>query len=138
VTYDPPKAVASVIPPQYEFRGRSVENGIEYFSLYNLETKKAFWAGMSGGGELRVQAYDPAGGLVLADRSGRTIRLALKDTRTTGGGIPLRPGTALAAAPANGAPLARAVSHSATESQRLEQVADQIRARRAQRKQTAG
>jgi len=113
-----------------------VENGQEYFSLYNLESKKAQWVSRADGGDLRVQGYDPVAGLELADQTGRTIRLALKAGNSTGGGIRLRPGTALAATPAG--PMPVAVPASASESQRLEQVAEQIRARRTQRQQQTG
>jgi len=136
VAYQPPVPPPPEPPPPYEFRGRSVENGVEYFSLYNLETKKAFWVGRTGGGNLRVQEYNPANGLVLADHSGRIIRLDLKKSAPGSGGLRLRAGTALASASSRQSIPVMAVPVNASESSRLEQVAEQIRARRAQRLQT--
>lgn len=117
-------------PPAYEFRGRSIEGEVEYFSIYNLETKKAAWITRSSG-ELQVANYDPRDGLVLTDISGKTIRLPLKSTAA-------RIMSAVAVAPApvavpNGASVAEAASVSAVEASQSDQIPDEVRARRAQR-----
>lgn len=133
----PPAPPPPEPPPRYEFRGRSVENGVEYFTLYNLDTKKAFWISRTGG-DLKVKEFSAPAGLVLVDQAGKTIRLALKSTQPSRGGSWLKAGTAVAAtAPANAASPPVATALPATETQRLEQVADEIRARRTQRQQQA-
>ncbi len=124
-------------PPVLEFRGRSVENGVEHFSLYNLETKKAFWTSRSGNGELRVQDFNPEDGLVLIDRTGKTVRLALKMAAPIRADALSGHNTALASASIPVAAPASAAPVSAPEAQRLEQVAEQIRVRRAERQRQA-
>jgi hypothetical protein len=127
-----PKPATPEPPPAYEFRGRSVEGGQEYFSLYDLNAKRAYWVSRAGGGELNVKDYGPAG-LVLIDQAGKTIRLALKQAQPSRAGTPRLQALASTAILANPAPPAAAPS--ASETQRLEQVAGEIRARRAQRQQ---
>jgi hypothetical protein len=135
----PPKPPPPEAPPVYEFRGRSVENGVEYFSLYDLNAKTAFW--VSGqDGDLRVVAFKAGTGLELTDRAGQTIRLALKDGKPArGGSVRARATVGLASTVAAvGEPAVAAVAISPAESQRLEGVASQVRARRAQRQQQPG
>lgn len=120
-------------PPPYEFRGRSVENGAEYFSLYNLETKKAVWVSR-GRGDLKVEAYDPQTGLVVIDQAGRTLRLALKQPPALRGGAPLAPVAAVAGLTSAPTPSPAVIPMAVSEAQRLERLAGEIQARRAQRR----
>lgn len=130
----PAKTVAPEPPPAYEFRGRSVENGVEYFSLFNLETKKALWVTRKGG-ELKVKDYSITSGLELVDPSGRNIRLALKQASPSRGGFSAAVAAPAVTAPIKAMPSPPAAAASASEVQRLEQLAGEIRARRAQRQQ---
>lgn len=139
VPYEPPKLPPPEPPPPYEFRGVSVENGVQYFSLYNLETKKAVWVtdGRNNSG-LQAQSYDRASGVVLADERGRSFRLALKEAKPINSIVSrLRSDTAVAAATTRSTPLPQMMPAGVSESGRLDQVAEQIRNRRAQRLQAA-
>lgn len=137
--YAPEKPVAVEVaqpPPPYEFRGVSVEKGVRYYSLLNLETKKSVWiseAGVYNG--MRVQSLD-ASILVLAQASGKTIRLPLKELRSGAGGQQTVAAIAYIAPVRQEAVAAPALA--APEAQRLEELAEQIRQRRAERLASRG
>ena len=133
VPYAPPPPPPPEPPTPYEFRGRSVENGVEYFSLYNQETKKAEWVSRTSR-DLNVKSYSVAAGLVLTDQAGRTIRLALKAAQPMQGSPTMHPVATLAAAASK--PAAPPAVDSADPG-RLRQVAAELQARRQLRQRVA-
>lgn len=147
VPYESPASAASAKPPPYELRGVSVERGIQHYSLYNLETKKAVWlsAAESRAG-LRVKGYE-AGQLTVMDASGAEFRLERKGGGAMDRGRDVGPAAAasgavaaLAMVPTSRPVLAEAAPAPIPEAEirRLEPVTEQIRLRRAQRKAAAG
>lgn len=97
--------------PTVEFRGRSVEHGVEYFSLYDTTTKKARWVKRDGQvGSLRVRERDPQGALLLVNAAGKITRLTLKEAKFAGTAsvVTRSAPPALASATLSSAPLAEA------------------------------
>jgi hypothetical protein len=134
-TEKPPPIVEPAPPPQYEFRGMMVEDGVRYFSIHDLSTKRSAWVRLKEPtGSFQLTDFDPGRNTLTVAAAGRTARLDMKQAV-------IKPGqaiTALArATPAGSGPTfvaAPAILQSAqSETQHLEQVADLIRERREQR-----
>jgi hypothetical protein len=67
-------------PPPYELRGILVEDGVQYFSLHNLETKKSVWVRKDSPREgLNLTGYDEVNGVLALNFQGTPMHLTLKD-----------------------------------------------------------
>jgi len=139
VAYQPPAPSAEPAPPQLELRGVLVEGSATWFNVYNTETKESAW--VQRGDRMAnfvIKDYDPAKEALVMDYQQRPVSVALKQSK-----VQLSPGSARntttlaslgSASRASSPSVAAALP--ASESQRLEQVADQIRQRREARRKT--
>lgn len=119
-----------------EFRGTFVEGGERFFSLVDMSTRRAEWVGLNETDRpFVVRSFDPDSETISVDHQGRTLNLKLHSARI--GVLPQQP-VAQAGPPQPGnVNQAAANQPSATEAQRLAQVAEEIRRRRALRQQSA-
>ena len=139
VAHQPPAPPAEPAPPQLELRGVLVEGTATWFNVYNAETKESAWV-QSGDrmANFVIKDYDTAKEALVLDYQQRPVSVALKQSKVQLSPGSARNGTAMASL--GGA--SRAKPHSmapvlpASESQRLEQVAEQIRQRREARRKT--
>jgi len=73
-----PKTAMKVETP-LEFRGVLVEDGQQYFSLYEAASRYSRWVGLNeAGNPYTVQSYDDAKGTVKVEYQGHTLNLTLK------------------------------------------------------------
>lgn len=119
-----------------EFRGTFVDGGERFFSILDIGARRAEWVALNEGGHaFQVKSYDPGTETVVLDYQGRTMSLKLRTARITAMAVPPPP-AAGAQSPAPGPATATvAPAPSTTEAQRLAQVAEEIRRRRALRQQ---
>jgi hypothetical protein len=117
-----------------EFRGTFVDSGERFFSILDPATRRSEWVGLNEAGRpFIVKSYDAEREVVLVEFQGRTHDLKLHAARISAlPPMPAAPVAAQAAMPGNARP-AVAPSPSTTEAQRLAQVAEEIRRRRALR-----
>lgn len=122
-----------------EFRGTFVDRNERFFSLVDPSTRKAEWVGLNEAGRpFLVKSYDAERETISVEFQGRTLDLKLHSARV----VALAP-MPVAPAPQPGAPNAAnagaqarpAVAAGTSEAQRLAQVAEEIRRRRALRQQ---
>lgn len=115
-----------------EFRGTFVDAGERFFSIVDPATRRAEWVGLNEPGRsFVVRSYDPQRETVVVEHQGRTLDLKLPSARI--GALP-----AAAQAVAGQPPAARPAVNAGetrTDAQRLAQVAEEIRRRRALRQQ---
>lgn len=122
-----------------EFRGTFVDRGERFFSILDTGARRAEWVGLKEGGHaFQVKSYDPDNETVALDYQGRSLSLKLRTARVSAMAMPppqVTAGPQPVAGP--GAPGGPAVTPapSTTEAQRLAQVAEEIRRRRALRQQ---
>lgn len=126
-----------------EFRGTFVDRGERFFSILDTASRRAEWVGLRESGHAyAVKAYDPETETVTLDYQGRSLSLKLRTARVTAMALPPpqaagpQPGVAIATGLQAGPAVVPAPS--ATEAQRLAQVAEEIRRRRALRQQAQG
>lgn len=123
-----------------EFRGTFVERGERFFSILDTGSRRAEWVGMKESGHAyTVKSYDPDSETVTLDYQGRSLSLKLRTARITAMATPPptagpQPGMAISAGMASGGPTV-VPGPNTTEAQRLAQVAEEIRRRRALRQQ---
>lgn len=121
-----------------EFRGTFVDRGERFFSLADPATKKAEWVTLNESGHaFVVKSYDTDSETVTVDFQGRSLSLKLRTAKVTAMAMPT---PAVVPPPGQGAnpnqpPPPNVTPASATEAQRLAQVAEEIRRRRALRQQ---
>ena len=129
--------VAATNGASLEFRGTFVEGGERFFSLVDTSTRRAEWVGLNERDRpFVVRSFDPESETITVDHQGRTLNLKLHSARI--GVLPQQPvAQAGPPQPANGNNQPSANQPSATEAQRLAQVAEEIRRRRALRQQSA-
>lgn len=118
-----------------EFRGTFVDNGERFFSLLDPATRRSEWVGLNEAGRpFTVKNYDAERETIVVEYQGRSLDLKLHAAR-----ISVLP--PVAAAPTTmpagaNAPRPEVMpAPSTTEAQRLAQVAEEIRRRRALRQQ---
>ncbi len=120
-----------------EFRGTFVDGGERFFSLVDTASRRAEWVSLNEADRpYVVRSYDPDQETIAVEHQGRTLNLKLHAAKI--GALPPMQAAAQPAAP-SGAPgtPGQVASPSATEAQRLAQVAEEIRRRRALRQQSA-
>lgn len=120
-----------------EFRGVVEENGQQLFSIFDTATKRSRWVGLNdASGEMVVKSYNAEGNTISLEQNGRVLALTLKSGPRIVQNVPppmpsgMQPG-------ANGMPgqiMPNGVGKG-PEAQRLQQIAEEIRRRRALRQQ---
>lgn len=118
-----------------EFRGTFVDGGERFFSLVDTATRRSEWVSLNEADRpFVVRSFDPDSETITVDHQGRTLNLKLHAARV--GVLPQQP-VAQAGPPQPGTTGQPAANQpSATEAQRLAQVAEEIRRRRALRQQS--
>lgn len=112
-----------------EFRAVLEEDGKRFFSIYEASTRRSTWVEMSDPvNGFSVKAYDAAHDTVAVDFHGKSLSLPIKRAAPVAqtGLVPVP--VAAANQPAPGGP-------SAIDQQRLQQIQEEIRRRRALRQQ---
>jgi hypothetical protein len=113
-----------------EFRGTFLDGGERFFSVLDSSTRRAEWVGLNEPGRaFTVKAYNAEQESITVEFQGRPLELRLHSARIAA--APAAP--AVAAVPAVGPP--PQALPSTGEAQRLAQVAEEIRRRRALRQQ---
>ncbi len=120
---------ADETPVPLEFRGIASDESGTMFSVYDLTTNRGYWVreGESKGdsGAILVKSFDAAENQLVVEQGGRTLPLKLKRATVAGG------------PPSSHSPYANAgnrmAANSATDPQRLEAVAAEVRRRRVLR-----
>lgn len=132
---------APVAATPLEFRGTFVDRGQRFFSLADPSTKKAEWVTLNETGHaFLVKGYDSENETITVDFQGRSLSLKLRTAKITAMALPppqTQPGP-MPVPGQPGAPMVQPASPASTsEAQRLAQVAEEIRRRRALRQQAA-
>lgn len=121
-----------------EFRGTFVDRGERFFSLVDPATRKAEWVGLNEAGRpFVVKNYDAERETVAVEFQGRTLDLKLHSARVVAlAPQPVAPPPGTLPQPGNPGNQPRpALAAGTSEAQRLAQVAEEIRRRRALRQQ---
>ncbi len=131
----PTYASAAVNAP-LEFRGTFVASGERFFSILDTATRRAEWVGLNEAGQLfTVKRYDAANEAISVEFQGRSLELKLHSARVAS--LPVSaPPPVVNNAQSAGRPAAVGAP-TGTEAQRLAQVAEEIRRRRALRQQAS-
>lgn len=134
----PPPPPPEPPPPPLELRGVLVEKGVTWLNVYNGETKESAWVKKGERiGSFVVHGYDAAKDAALLESPQRKLAVALKQSKMQllAGSARNNKMMAFQAMPAaNPATTAMASPLPVSEAKRLEQVAEEIRERREQRK----
>lgn len=119
-----------------EFRGTFVDGGERFFSLLDPASRRAEWVGLNEPGRpFLVKSYDAERESISVEHQGRTLELKLHSARIVTAAMPAPAAPAApGAAPAN-AQARPATTQNTSDAQRLAQVAEEIRRRRALRQQ---
>lgn len=118
-----------------EFRGTFVDGGERFFSLLDPATRRSEWVGLNEAGRaFTVKSYDAEREVIIVDFQGRTHDLKLHAARISAL-PPVQMNNTPPPANANAARPAVGPGPSTSEAQRLAQVAEEIRRRRALRQQ---
>lgn len=129
-----PGATGQPAGQAWEFRGLVEENGVQWFSLFEPATRRSVWRQLQQPDEqVVVRQFDPAANTVTVEFQSRTLVLPLRSAPRTEGPpvtapVPSGVQPAVATNANNAAP--------ADNAQRLQQIAEEIRRRRALRQQT--
>ena len=117
-----------------EFRSVLVDRGEFFFSIYQPSAHAGLWVSLNEpGNPFSVVSYDEKTETVKVDYQGRTLSLALKESKIQAFVQKTPPPNTTAPAP--GAPLPAGVAAPADEANRLARIAEEIRRRRALRQQ---
>ena len=123
----------------FEFRGVSTVNGQQLFSIYDTSTKHSLWLGLNdSSSEVVVKNYDADAGTISLEKSGQVLSLTVKSGPRIAQNIPppMQPGMQQPGVPGmpgqQGQPNGMAKG---PEAQRMQQIAEEIRRRRALRQQ---
>jgi len=142
-------AVEQVAPPtsldSFQFNGIMKQNGVTRISIYDTNTKRNIWLNENEVGELGVsfRRFDNDNGTVVIDQGGVSKKLTLNKVKIESLKIaPSRPNnpnpspaaTANANQRSGGAAVGRAESDEEARA-RIQRVAEEIRRRRAERRQ---
>lgn len=122
-----------------EFRGTFVDHGERFFSVLDTASRRAEWVGLNEPGRpFAVKSYDPERESIVLEFQGRSMDLKLHSARITAAPMP-QPSAPVAGnnAPQNVPGRPAQAAPSTTEAQRLAQVAEEIRRRRALRQQAS-
>ena len=116
-----------------EFRGMAVDETGASYSVFDTTQSRGFWIREGGEGPLRVVSFDTKESLLEVEQNGRAVKLQLK--RATVQNRALAMPHPVAAGQPGGPPLA--VGQNNPDGRRLEQVAAEVRRRRALRNAAA-
>ncbi len=121
-----------------EFRGVLEENGQLLFSVFDTATKRSRWIPLNdSNGEVVVKSYNAETNTIALEQNGRALSLILKSGPRIVQNIPPPPMSSNMQAGVNGLPgqiMPNGVGKG-PEQQRLQQIAEEIRRRRALRQQ---
>jgi hypothetical protein len=125
-------APAAPAAGELEFRGVVQEEDLVLVNLFNPATKTSAWVPVNGSAaDIRVQSYNPGSSQVSVSHAGRQVTLPLKQAKVALVAIPV-------AQPA-GAEQPRVENQAqGSEAERLAQIAEEIRRRRAMRQPGGG
>lgn len=112
-----------------EFRGMAVDETGTSYSVFDTTQSRGFWIREGGEGPLRVVSYNAQDSLLEVEQNGRPVKLQLKRATVQNGAAAVP--HPVAAVQAGGQP--PAVGQSNPDGRRLEQVAAEVRRRRALR-----
>lgn len=117
-----------------EFRGTFVDGGERFFSILDTGSRRAEWVSLNETGRpFAVKSYDPEHDAIVVEHQGRSLDLKLHSARVAALPPPVaNPGNGQAD---NAGRTRVGPSPGSTEAQRLAQVAEEIRRRRALRQQ---
>lgn len=117
----------------WEFRGLVEENGVLWFSLYEPATRRSVWRRLQQPDQhVVVRQFDPDGNTLTIEFQSRTLVLPMRSApRIEGPPVASQPSGVQPATVASAPPAAPA-----DNAQRLQQIAEEIRRRRALRQQT--
>ena len=121
----------------FEFRGVLEENGQQLFSIFDTATKRSRWVGLNAASDdFVVKSYDADARSVSLEQHGRLLALTLKSGPRVAQNMPpsMSPGMQAGAYPQPGQILPNGTAKG-PEAQRLQQIAEEIRRRRALRQQ---
>ncbi|MBA4137917.1 MAG: hypothetical protein C0518_11415 [Opitutus sp.] len=122
-----------------EFRGTFVDNGERFFSILDTASRRAEWVSLNESGRpFLVKNYDPEKESITLEFQGRAMDLKLHSARVTAMPMPQPAMVNNSGAPqvgGGGAQVRPGPQPTTTEAQRLAQVAEEIRRRRALRQQ---
>ncbi len=135
-----PVGQAAAAAGPLEFRGTFVDRGERFFSLLDTGSRRAEWVSLKESGHpYTVKSYDPDSETVTLDYQGRSMSLKLRTARITAMAMPppqaATPQPTVVVAPGTNVGPGVNPAPSSTEAQRLAQVAEEIRRRRALRQQ---
>ncbi|MDP1581487.1 MAG: hypothetical protein Q8M02_14540 [Candidatus Didemnitutus sp.] len=136
-SFGPVNSTAAANAP-LEFRGTFVESGERFFSILDTGTRRAEWVGLNEPGQLfAVKNYHPEREAITVEFQGRVMELNLHSARVAvlAAAPPPPPPNNTAAVSGQNRPAAAATAPAGNEAQRLAQVAEEIRRRRALRQQ---
>ena len=137
VAHRPPAPPPEPAPPQLELRGVLVEGSATWFNIYNAETKESAW--VQRGDQMAnfvIKGYNPAKEALALDYQQRPVSVALKQSKAqlSLGSARNRVALASLGGASRSSPPSVATALPASESQRLEPVAEQVRQRREARR----
>ncbi len=120
-----------------EFRGVSEENGQVLFSIFDTATKRSRWVTLNDtSGDVVVKSYDAEAHTVALEQNGRTLSLTLKSgPKIAQQNIPPPMPPGLPGANGTQGQIMPNGAARGPEAQRLQQIAEEIRRRRALRQQ---
>lgn len=137
VAYVRPVPPPEPAPPRLELRGVLVEGSGTWFNVYNAETKESAWVQQGDRmADFVIKDYDAAKEALVLDYQQRPVSVALKQSKIQLSPGSVRNGAAMASlgGASRASPPLVAPVLPASESQRLESVAEQIRQRREGRR----
>lgn len=119
---------AQVTEPALEYRGYTVEDGIYYFCLHDRAASRSFWLMLQETkNETTIRRYDEATGTLYAEHGGKMVTMLMRQARVALTSVPENIKTSEDSASAVAGEISK------DESGRLQQVAGEIRRRRALR-----
>lgn len=123
-----------------EFRGVLEENGQQIFSIYDTATKRSRWVGLNAASDdFVVKSYDASANSISLEQHGRVLALTLKSGPKMAQNMPLPLPPGMPQPGSNNGQPAQVLPNGAMgkgpEAQRLQQIAEEIRRRRALRQQ---
>jgi len=131
----PPAPLVEPAPPQLELRGVMVEGRVTWFNLYNAETKESAW--VKRGDQLAdymIKDYETERETLVLDYRKKAVSVALKPLKMQRSAGSARSGVAVALSSSAPHPASFSQGKPLEEGERLDQVAEQIRQRREERR----
>lgn len=136
-----PKTVAGAASgtEPFEFRAVLEENGNKFFSIYDTATRRSNWVEFNDPvNGFSVKTYDSAKEVVMIEYQGKVMTLAIKRAPAVPQAIQQPPQVSGQNVAAGGpVPLPGQVGPTTVDQQRIQQIQEEIRRRRALRNQTA-